>query len=348
MLALSGCLGAQKPAPVSTYGNTPGEGSAGVHIVSSGETLYVISNRYKIEMRDIAAVNNLQAPFKLSAGQRLRLPPPQQYRVRAGDTLYEISRLFNTDTSAVARQNNLQAPYKLIAGQVLRMPSMNAAEQLAAPRMSNAQLAQAGASGSRSQPVGRTAQAGYPVHNPEHVLRAPNAPSQSGAQSGASGSQSRPEAELNIATLPPLEKDPVSRPVKISATPPARAAGKFLQPVEGKIISGYGPKADGLHNDGINIQAARGTPVKAAENGVVVYVGNELKGSGNLILIRHDGGYFTAYAHMEGFTVQRGATVQRGQIIGRVGSTGAVSSPQLHFELRKGAQAIDPKGMISI
>lgn len=354
MLALSGCLGAQKPAPVSTYGHTPGEGSAGVHIVSGGETLYVISNRYKIEMRDIATVNNLQAPFKLAAGQRLKLPPPQQYRVRAGDTLYEVSRLFNTDTSAVARQNNLKAPYKLSAGQVLRMPSMQASAQPAAPRMTNVQLAQAG--GSRSQAVAGSGhlsapaagqQGRYPAQTPDHVLRAPNTPSQSGAQSG-SRARSEPEPELNIATLPPLEKDPVSRPVKISATPPARAAGKFLQPVNGRIISAYGPKADGLHNDGINIEAPRGTPVKAAENGVVVYVGNELKGSGNLILIRHDGGYFTAYAHLDGFDVQRGATVSRGQIIGRVGATGTVSSPQLHFELRKGTQAIDPKGNLSV
>ena len=114
----------------------------------------------------------------------------------------------------------------------------------------------------------------------------------------------------------------------------------------GRTISGYGPKKDGLHNDGINIAAARGTPVKAAENGVVVYVGNELKGSGNLILVRHADRYMSAYAHLDRFLIKRGQTVQRGQTIGTVGSTGAVSSPQLHFELRRGTKAINPQGYI--
>jgi len=354
LLSLPACLGAQNPAPVSAYGATPGEGSAGVHIVSGGETLYTISNRYKIEMRDIATVNNLQAPIKLVSGQRLKLPPPQQYRVRAGDTLYEISRLFNTDTSAVARQNNLQAPFKLSAGQVLRMPSSQAASQPSAPRMTSRELAQNGASRSVLM-AGRNASPSFTpqqdlYNNPDHVLKAPPKPVQNPSHilRAPERMDSAPEPELRVTELPPLEENPVSRPVKISATPPAREGSKFLQPVKGRIISSFGPKADGLHNDGINIEAPRGSPVQAAENGVVVYVGNELKGSGNLILIRHDGGYFTAYAHLDKFEIQRGATVSRGQIIGRVGSTGAVSSPQLHFELRKGAQAINPNGKLSV
>lgn len=347
VLLLPSCLGSQKPAPFNAYGHTPGEGSTGVHIVSSGDTLYTISNRYNIEMRDIAFVNKLQAPFKLSSGQRLRLPPPQEYRVRAGDTLYKVSRLFNTDTSAVARQNNLSPPYKLSAGQVLRMPSLQAAAQPSAPKVHSAQLVQ---TGSRSVLVGKpmgegtlsapaSAQRFDPYANSGILVAPISKPDTPSPQADVTVGQLPDTVDAAQVNAPAV----LSRPVKISSTPPPRSSGKFLQPVEGKIVSSFGPKADGLHNDGINIAAAKGTPVKAAENGVVVYVGNELKGSGNLVLIRHDGGYFTAYAHMDEFRIERGAKVSRGQTIGTVGSTGTVSSPQLHFELRKGAQAIDPK-----
>lgn len=119
-----------------------------------------------------------------------------------------------------------------------------------------------------------------------------------------------------------------------------------MWPVNGKIISNFGPTANGLHNDGINIAAPRGTPVHAAENGVVVYAGNQLRGFGNLLLIRHADGWVTAYAHNDTLLVKKGEQVKRGQVIARVGSTGNVSSPQLHFELRKGTEAVDPKIML--
>jgi murein DD-endopeptidase MepM/ murein hydrolase activator NlpD len=124
---------------------------------------------------------------------------------------------------------------------------------------------------------------------------------------------------------------------------PSKLSGKgFLWPLSGKIISRYGRKARGLHNDGINIAAPRGTPVRAAQNGVVAYYGNELRGFGNLILIKHDKGYMTAYAHADKVLVKRGQRVKRGQVIARVGSSGSVAVPQLHFEIRKGRRPVNP------
>ena len=108
------------------------------------------------------------------------------------------------------------------------------------------------------------------------------------------------------------------------------------------MVSTFGAKPGGLHNDGINIAAERGAPVRAAGDGIVAYAGNELRGFGELVLIRHDDGWVTAYGHNEDLLVDRGETVERGQIIGRVGATGSVSSPQLHFEIRKGIEAVDP------
>jgi murein DD-endopeptidase MepM/ murein hydrolase activator NlpD len=125
-------------------------------------------------------------------------------------------------------------------------------------------------------------------------------------------------------------------------SPPARTGKGFLWPVRGKIVSAYGGKSEGLKNDGINIAAPRGTQVVAAENGVVAYAGNELRGFGNLLLLKHTGGWITAYAHNERVLVKRGDKIKKGQTIAKVGSSGSVQVPQLHFELRKGKKAINP------
>jgi murein DD-endopeptidase MepM/ murein hydrolase activator NlpD len=118
-------------------------------------------------------------------------------------------------------------------------------------------------------------------------------------------------------------------------------------PLRGKIISGFGPKQNGLKNEGINIAVPEGTNIQAAEGGVVAYAGNELKGYGNLVLIRHEGGYVTAYAHAAKLLVKKGDLVKRGAIIAVAGQTGAVQSPQLHFEVRKGATALDPQKFLA-
>jgi murein DD-endopeptidase MepM/ murein hydrolase activator NlpD len=113
------------------------------------------------------------------------------------------------------------------------------------------------------------------------------------------------------------------------------------------VVSRFGAKAKGLHNDGINIATRRGVLVRAADNGVVAYAGNELRGFGNLLLIKHSGGWVTAYAHNQVLLVKRGQTIKKGQSIARVGSTGTVNKPQLHFELRKGKLAVDPQKYLS-
>ena len=108
------------------------------------------------------------------------------------------------------------------------------------------------------------------------------------------------------------------------------------------MISPFGAKPGGLKNDGINIALPKGAPVHAAENGVVAYAGNEIRGFGNLLLIKHDGGWISAYGHNDRLLVKQGDKVKRGQLIAEAGATGAVSSPQLHFELRKAGGAVDP------
>lgn len=143
-------------------------------------------------------------------------------------------------------------------------------------------------------------------------------------------------ARIATPTEPVAQDNPVKAAEAASATP------SFRWPVRGRIIAAFGPKPNGLQNDGINLAVPEGTPVKAAEDGVVAYAGNELKGYGNLVLIRHANGFVTAYADTSEILVKRGETVKRGQVIAKSGETGNVTSPQLHFEIRKGATPVDP------
>src|SRR5262249_27873669 len=165
------------------------------------------------------------------------------------------------------------------------------------------------------------------------------APAASGALATAAPATTAPETGAPVAAAPAAIA-PAAAPPPDTAAP--RSAGKFMWPVNGKGVSLYGVKQGGQHNDGINIAAPLGTPVRAADNGVVVYAGNELRGFGNLLLVRHADGWVSAYAHCDALLVKRGDQVRRGQVIARVGQTGAVASPQLHFELRKSGQAVDP------
>ena len=120
------------------------------------------------------------------------------------------------------------------------------------------------------------------------------------------------------------------------------SGNSFRWPVQGRIISPFGTRPDGGHNDGINFAVPQGTSVKAAENGVVAYAGSELKAYGNLVLVRHANNWVSAYAHNGAILVKRGDKVRRGQIIAKAGMTGSVSKPQVHFELRKGSRPVDP------
>ena len=148
-----------------------------------------------------------------------------------------------------------------------------------------------------------------------------------------------------IAAAPQVAASDVSIPEPVTTAIPEPAPGgdlQFIWPVTGRVVSGFGPKAGGLHNDGINIAAPAGTPVRAAEDGVVSYVGNEIRGYGNLVLLRHTDGWVTAYAHNARNLVARGQMVLRGDVIASVGASGGISQPQSHFELRRGTTAVNP------
>jgi len=344
VLVLTGCA-QNGPAPLTVYGTTQGPGSAGVHNVARGDTLWTISQRYNIVMRDIVVENGLSAPFELDVGQRIILPPPPEYRVRSGDSVSEVARLFNVSASEIVRINDLRSPYRLRTGQVLRLPSGSVPKPKPdTPDVFVARRVEAPARVVEVEPQRRAEEAARDDRRDERSMN--------DVVDGIIGSEKRATPSDVIAQSdvvkpgrkPKLEVAKSIKPkVKRTISTPKRASSKFLKPVEGKTISGYGTKTDGLYNDGINIAAARGTLVKAADNGVVVYAGNGLKDSGNLVLVRHEDRWMTAYGHLDQIKVANGDIVGRGKTIGTVGSSGAVNSPQLHFEVRRGTKALNPQ-----
>ncbi len=247
--------------------------------VAKGDTLYSISKRYDVPLRDLIEINNLKAPYSLNIGQTINLPVARYHVVHKGDTLYAIARKYNVDVASLSRLNNLKSPYALNVGQKLQLSGSLSSNRASASVKSNAR------------------------QNASVAKRQNNTP----------------------------------------YVPPKNRTAKFMWPVEGKVISGFGTIGKGRKNDGINIKAPIGTTVKAADKGTVAYAGNELKGFGNLILIKHPDGWITAYAHNNQLLVRKGQAVIKGEKIATVGQSGGVDSPQLHFEVRAGKKAVNPR-----
>jgi murein DD-endopeptidase MepM/ murein hydrolase activator NlpD len=317
--------------------------SAGNYTAVNGDTVYGVANRFKVPVRALIDENKLKPPYRLAMGQKLRIPQQNVYIAKAGDSVYSIADQFHVDQSQLIRFNQLQPPYTIAAGQKILLPA--AIQQ--APDMPVAMAAPSSAV--TSVPLDAPSSGG--VATQPLSTSTPQAVPQSTTSTTSTATQPAPMPTATPSVKPltaPSAGTATDQPAAVAniPQPTGRAGGFFQWPVNGKIISGFGATSGGLHNDGINIAAPRGTPVHAAENGVVVYAGNQLRGFGNLVLIRHADGWVTAYAHNDTLLVKKGQQVKRGDVIARVGSTGNVSQPQLHFELRKGTEAVDPKVML--
>ena len=306
-------------------------------IVGTSDTLDLVAKRYNVSAAAILQANGYKGPRMLSPGQQLIIPkqtavaaaapalapaaskpvaaaaaPPSVHIVNRGDTLMSIARRNNVPVAELAKANNLDQSAKLSLGMKLTVPGSRSAA--AAPV---------------AQPiVAAPAQPVAPVAAPATKMASAGGPPQS--------------ARLASATTNVVEEKPVVEAASVKSSEATGALPTFRWPVRGKVITSYGAKTNGKANDGINLAVPEGTPVKAAEDGVVAYSGNELKGYGNLVLVRHSNGYVTAYAHASELLVKRGDTIKRGQTIAKSGQSGEVGSPQLHFEIRKGSSPVDP------
>ncbi len=339
--------------------------------VRPGDTLYGLSRRHKVSLSELMTANNLSSP-SIKPGQKLYLPagahgdggagaathtarPAREiedrpepvaaapvdapsdwtgsYTVRSGDSLYGIARQHGVKLSDLERYNGIADSRKVKPGTVLRLPGRGDAPQAVAeatpPPAYSAPppSAQAPPHATPSAPSGAV-QLGE-VTSPPH-----SSSSQQPTLLNGSGAVAKVET-------PGSANDAVT-PSKVQNAGSVADTGRLRWPVSGKVISGFGPRPDGTHNDGVNLSAPMGTDVHAAESGVVAYAGDELKGYGNLVLVRHDNGWVTAYAHADEILVKRGDRIKRGQVIAKVGRTGQVDQPQVHFELRQGQKPVDP------
>ncbi len=351
LLALAAC---SLPPPYQPQSQTPSVPLvADEVVVSAGDNIYTLARANRVPFRDLVAANLLDPPFVLKPGQRLRLPPIATYVVAEGEGLDSIATRLGTNSEAIQRLNPIP-PSGVAAGMVLRVPfdrggnsslpqgpvSADVAVSELMPRDAQASLSP-GLSPSLSSAVGTSSFGSVPVTTealphaePKMVLQ-----------------QGMPPAAVNGA--PPAAVSPVAVPATTAMVVPNVPANKdvttakpeisFRWPLQGQILSSFGQKAGGTRNDGINIAAPRGTPVQAAKGGVVVYAGSELKGFGNLVLLRHEQGWITAYGHLQQMLVAKDDILAEGDVLGTVGDSGGAGQTQLHFEVRSGTTPVDPK-----
>mgnify|MGYP006438797295 CR=1 FL=1 len=262
------------------------------------------------------------------------------HAIKQGDTLWDIAQAYNLSMRAIIDANDLHPPYNLAVGERLELPP---------PQTYTVQKGDNLYRLSRVFDTNTTALARLNNLTPPYTLHEGDQLAIPGGTRNAPRSATRTASSSAAQDVshPPDKPDRGGGATKSDTqaakqSTPARASTQFLRPVEGRVISSYGPKKNGQHNDGINIHAPAGAPVRAAANGRVVYVGDELEGYGKLVLVRHEDRWMSAYAHLDDVLIKRGVTVKRGQSLATVGASGSVSKPQLHFELRRGTKALDP------
>lgn len=273
-----------------------------------------------------------------ACGPRRHPPAPVSYKygavnkpgyvtVNKGETVYRIAVNNDVPVKALIDENNLRPPYLIKPGELLKIPAKKVHVVAKGDTLYN--ISRRYGVDLHKLASGNNIRAPYTLSIGQ-TLRLPSALSQ---------------ATTRTASATPQPKKTVqSPPKKVKNLIPPKRSGKYFQwPLRGKVVSTFGPKKGGLYNEGINISGKRGASIKAADNGVVAYAGNQIKGYGNLILLKHDSGWITAYAHADKLLVSRGQKIKVGQNIATVGSTGSVSSPQLHFEVRHNRKVVDPR-----
>ncbi len=369
-------LAARDEAPIGTGdGRAAGrivtvEGSASSYTVRKGDSLARIADRLNTSVDDLKSDNRLKKSA-IHPGQVLKGPrtaPSKAYLAAAGDTVDGVADRFGVSARALRAANGLARTSRIKGGQKLRLPAgyrdhgvsrgENRGEstvfQPQAPRERRPDLEPPRYVPPQPQtqtPQTQSPQSPQPQGAEDRTAGLPSAPQ----PYRPSASTPRPRGYVSPNATPPLQLG-TAPPVAPQASAPVTDAqvsalgrGLFVWPLRGDVLSEFGPKSGGQRNDGVNVQAESGAPVRAAASGDVVYAGDQVPGFGNLVLIKHADGWVTAYGHLSHVDVKMQQRVSQGQQIGQAGSTGGVPEPQLHFEVRyapsplERARPIDPR-----
>ena len=304
---------ARAPAP---SGHWTWNGGSAV-TVGYGETIDIIARKNNVPVSALMQTNGLRDAGQIKPGQQLVIPRyvtgPQTATAHSptapGSNVHIVK---NGDTlMSIARRNGVSLTALAHANHISSSAKLNIGDRVNVPA------------------------GGHPVA----VVQSAPAPQVT---------QPLTLPAQKVASIAPVQsarvakEEPRTTETVVKTAEPSGAMPSFRWPVRGRVIAAFGSKPNGAQNDGINLAVPEGTPIKAADDGVVAYAGNELKGYGNLVLIRHSNGFVSAYAHASELMVKRGDTIKRGQVIAHAGQTGNVTSPQLHFEIRKGSTPVDP------
>ena len=311
--------------------------------VRRGQTLDGIAHSFHVPPAAIVAANRLKPPYELKAGMRLTIPggsgpPPVQQAMAPPPGPPPLQQAM-----APPAPPPQSSPPALSAAPVPQPPAHP--ETLTPPAAKPA-----AATSPAAPPVApdKALPDIIPLDGPPPKPQAPAVPRATLSPPAAPAPAATASAGAPPVTAPRNAAAALPLPGEAADTAPAEtAAGRFPWPVRGRILANYGSTVGGVHNDGINIGAARGTPVRAIDAGTVAYAGNEVKGYGNLVLIRHANGWISAYAHLDDVSVKPGDKVAAGQAFARVGESGGVGEPQLHFELRRGKRPVDPREFLA-
>jgi len=339
-------------------------------IAGPDDTVYGIAYDYGIPTRALIAANNLKPPYVLTKGQVLIVPAPNEHVVGKGETLHTIAENYGLKVDVLAQENEAR---DIREGDRLILPSRDTeslAEALKPPSqeittssLAPLPLVKSMPAPNKSEPSIAPAASGNAITLPDDLAEELAREKNAGAEKTSINTSEKPSLMGNLAqgnAGAPITPSEDSANIIKEQSKPKKAAAKeenkevkkevkkkeaavkeasFIWPVEGTVINKF---SGGGKNDGINIKVPEGTPVKAAAAGEVMYAGSELKGFGNLLLIKHKDGWMTAYAHNADLLVKKGDKVKQGQTVAKAGSTGDVKESQLHFEIRKGKQPVDP------
>ncbi|MEY4248748.1 MAG: hypothetical protein RJA87_381 [Pseudomonadota bacterium] len=347
------------------------QGGKGTYKVVRGDTVASVAKRLGMDKDDLIQMNGLKRPYAPTRGKVLKVPAPLVYEVQRGDTYSDIANRFDVSLSDLIKLNKTTSSKGLRPGQKIKLPAevqVRLIKKAEAAERAAQQAAADRAEAARFEAEQETIRREAARLANERALAAKRAADEATAaqplnqpMTSSTPTVLPPKPVVNGTLPPPVRPEP--RPVTLppaptvsseTSTPSSEAEiiasgrGRFLWPVRGEVISGFGVKPGGQRNDGINLSGKDGDPVRAAAGGEVVYSGNLVPGFGNLVLIKHEGGWVTAYAHMATTLVKIKDRIAQGQTIGTVGRTGGVEAPQLHFELRyapsprEKARPIDP------
>ncbi len=246
------------------------------------------------------------------------------YKVRKGDNLFSISRRFNISIQDLIKVNKIQEPYKIFPNQSIFIPQNQIHTVVKGETLYSI---------SRYYETTVFTLAKYNnIKNVNNIKVGKELIIPKRSKKKKKIKNKKWDSNFKKKNIE-NNKNVILRDNKTS---------QFIWPVKGKLLSKYGKSKEGFYNDGINIDSKKGTKVMSSQAGKVIYCGNEIPGYGNLILIKHSKNWITAYAHLNEVFTEKGKKVRKGEIIGSVGNTGNVRSPQLHFEIRKGKDSVNP------